>query len=294
MAGLLNDLLLDPLAYPFMQRAILIALAVATVTALLSCFLVLRGWSLMGDAIAHAVLPGIVLAFLANIPLVLGAFAAGLSCAVATRFIHEGSRIKQDTALGIVFSGLFALGLVLFTKVETDQHLNHVLFGNMLGASLRDLLEVIVVAVPVALLVVLRRRDLLLITFDPVQARVLGLPVARLELALLAGLAATIVVAIKAVGVVLVVALLIGPGASAFLLTRRFDRMLGVALGAAMVATVGGAYLSFHLDWPTGPTIVLVQAALFVLALVTNLGRGGTAQRRSAHSVADGSSSGVT
>ncbi|PPC87964.1 MAG: iron ABC transporter permease, partial [Hyphomicrobium sp.] len=144
--SILIDYLITPLSYPFMQRAIVVAILVGAVCAVLSCYLVLRGWSLMGDAISHAVLPGIVLAFMAGIPLAIGAFGAGLSCALLTGYLKENSRIKEDTVMGIVFSGMFGLGLVMFTKVETDQHLNHILFGNMLGVTWSDVLETALVA----------------------------------------------------------------------------------------------------------------------------------------------------
>ena len=129
-----------------MQRALIVSVMVGAVCAVLSCYLVLKGWSLMGDAISHAVLPGIVIAFLLGLPLALGAFAAGLSCALATGYLKENSRVKEDTVMGIVFSGMFGLGLVIFTKVETDQHLSHILFGNVLGVSAQDLVETALIA----------------------------------------------------------------------------------------------------------------------------------------------------
>jgi manganese/iron transport system permease protein len=256
-----------PFAFPFMQRALLIAVVVGATSAVLSCYLVLKGWSLMGDAISHAVLPGIVLAFVVGLPLALGAFLAGLACASATGYLRANSRVKADTVLGIVFSGMFAFGLVLFSKVETDQHLNHILFGNMLGVSAADIVETLVVAVPAFLFVVLRRRDLMLVAFDPTHARAIGLNVWLLDQALLVVLALTIVAALKAVGVILVVAMLVAPGATALMLTRRFERMLPLAAVVAVASTLVGTILSFHLDAATGPLIVLVQSGAFVLAL---------------------------
>ncbi len=187
-----------PLSYPFMVRALAVAVLVGAVCAVLSCYLVLKGWSLMGDAISHAVLPGIVLAFILGLPLAVGAFAAGLSCAVLTGYLKENSRLKEDTVMGIVFSGMFALGLVMFTKVETDQHLNHILFGNLLGVSLRDLIETAVVAGGVLLAVLVKRRDLLLYCFDPYHARVIGLRVRVLHYGLLVLLSLTIVASMQA------------------------------------------------------------------------------------------------
>ena len=165
----------EPLAFPFMQNALLTALIVSITCGLLSCYLVLKGWSLMGDAVSHAVLPGIVLAFVFSIPLQIGAFASGLLCSVGVGYLKNNSRLKEDTVMGIVFSGMFALGLVLFTKVETDQHLTHILFGNVLGVSREELLQTFAICAAVALAVLLKRRDFMLYCFDPAQARIAGL-----------------------------------------------------------------------------------------------------------------------
>ena len=187
------DWITVPLSYPFMQRALVVSVLVGAVCAVLSCYLVLKGWSLMGDAISHAVLPGIVIAFAVGLPLAVGAFAAGLSCAVLTGYLKENSRVKEDTVMGIVFSGMFGLGLVLFSKVDTDQHLNHILFGNVLGVTTRDLVETAIVAGGTLLVVLLKRRDLLLYCFDPNHARAIGLPVRMLHYGLLILLSLTIV-----------------------------------------------------------------------------------------------------
>jgi len=170
-----------PLGYEFMQRALAVAVMVGAVCSVLSCYLVLKGWSLMGDAISHAVLPGVVIAYVLGLPLAVGAFAAGLGCAVATGYIKENSRVKEDTVMGIVFSGMFGLGLVLFTKVETDQHLNHIIFGNMLGVTNADLVETGIIAGAVLIAVLAKRRDLMLYCFDPQHARAIGLPVQALH-----------------------------------------------------------------------------------------------------------------
>ena len=262
------DFVTVPLSYGFMQRALVVAVLVGAVCAVLSCYLVLKGWSLMGDAVSHAVLPGIVIAFMLGLPLAIGAFAAGLGCAVATGYLKENSRVKEDTVMGIVFSGMFGFGLVLFTKVETDQHLNHILFGNMLGVTAGDLVETGIVAGSVLLAVLSKRRDLLLYCFDPQHARAIGLPVRALHYGLLALLSLTIVVSLKAVGIILVVAMLIAPGAIAYLLSNRFERMLVIAAAAAIGSSVVGTIASFHIDGATGPCIVLVQMAVFLLAFL--------------------------
>jgi len=265
--------LVAPLAHEFMQRGLLAALLVGVVCAVLSCFLILKGWSLMGDAVSHAVLPGIVLAQILGLPLAAGAFVAGLSCSLAIGYLKEHSRVKEDTVMGIVFSGLFALGLVMFVKVESDQHLLHILFGNMLGVSWSDLAETAVIAVPTIAIMLALRRDFLLVAFDAAHARAIGLPVRWLNAGLLMLLALTIVAALKAVGIILVVAMLIAPGAIGFLTTRRFDAMLAVAVVVATVSSVIGTILSYHLDGATGPCIVVVQAVFFLAALALNLRR---------------------
>ena len=262
------DFVATPLSYGFMQRALLVALLTGAVCAVLSCYLVLKGWSLMGDAVSHAVLPGIVIASALGLPLALGAFAAGLFCAVATGYLKDNSRVKEDTVMGIVFSGMFGLGLVLFTKVDTDQHLLHILFGNMLGVTARDLVETAIVAGITLAVVLAKRRDLLLYCFDPKHARAIGLPVQWLHYGLLVLLSLTIVASLKAVGVILVVAMLVAPGATAYLLTRRFERMLIVAAAVAMLSSVLGTLVSFHINGSTGPCIVLVQAAIFAIVLL--------------------------
>jgi manganese/iron transport system permease protein len=262
------DWFIVPLSYPFMQRALVVSLLVAAVCAVLSCYLVLKGWSLMGDAISHAVLPGIVIAYAIGLPLALGAFAAGLSCALFTGYLKENSRLKEDTVMAIVFSGMFGLGLVLFTKIETDQHLLHILFGNVLGVTPADLVETAIIAGGTLLIVLLKRRDLMLYCFDPNHARAIGLPVRVLHYGLLILLSLTIVSALKAVGIILVIAMLIAPGATAYLLTDRFDRMLLIAVATALASATLGTLVSFHIDGATGACIVLVQAAIFMLAFL--------------------------
>lgn len=260
--------LVEPLTYDFMQRALLMSSLIALVCSIFSCFLILKGWSLMGDAVSHAVLPGLALAFVAGIPLAVGAFTAGLSCALLTGYIKENSRVKEDAAMGIVFSGMFALGLVLLTRIETDVHLMHVLFGNVLGISQQDLWTAGGLALLCSVVMLAKRRDFLLYCFDPAHARVIGLPVRLLHFGLLILLALTIVSALQAAGIILVVAMLIAPGAIGYVLARTFDRMLLVAFGASLFSCVSGTLASFHLDVATAPLIVVIQAALFVLALL--------------------------
>jgi len=264
------EVLLQPLQLDFMRSALCIAALVAVPAALLSCYLVLKGWALMGDAISHAVFPGVVLAYILGLPYAVGAFAAGMACALATGYLQENSRVKQDTVMGVVFSGMFGLGLLLYTRIQTDVHLDHILFGDMLGVTMADLWGSGLIALGVAVVLALKWRDLLLHAFDPAHARSLGLPTRLMHYGLLAMLALTIVGALKAVGILLVIALLIAPGAIAFLLVRRFGPMLLVAMAVAVAASLGGVYLSFFLDSAPAPTIVLLLAAGFVLALLAS------------------------
>lgn len=258
------ETLLAPFTFPFMQQAFAIAVLTAVPTALLSCFLVLKGWSLMGDAVSHAVLPGVVLAYVAGVPLALGAFVAGMACALGTGWLKENSRIKEDALLGVVFSGMFALGIVLYTSIETDVHLDHILFGNMLGVGSSDLVQSGVIALVVTAAIGLRWRDLLLHAFDPQQARALGLPVRLLHYGLLCLLSLAVVGALTATGIILTIAMLIAPGAIAFLITRRFPVMLMAAVTIAVTASLLGVYLSFFLDSASAPTIVLLLSIAFI------------------------------
>ena len=266
--------LFEPLQFAFMRDALLVGTMVATMCAVLSCFLILKGWSLMGDAVSHAVLPGIVLAYIGGLPLSIGAFGAGLFCAVSTGFIKQNSRIKEDTVMGVVFTGLFAFGLVLFSRTTSDMHLDHILVGNILGITHSDVwyrsqvwqtlgLGSVVLGVTLAL-----RRDLLLICFDPSQARVMALPDRLLNYLLLGLLSLAIVVSLQAVGIILVVAMLVTPGSIAHLWTDRFDRMLLIAVAAAVSSTVTGIFISYHIDGSTGACIVLVQALVFAGSLL--------------------------
>ena len=265
---------LEPFTFDFMQQAYAIGLLVAAAAAALSCLLVLKGWSLMGDAVSHAVLPGIVVAYLAGIPLLVGAFATGMLCAVSTGYVAANSRLKEDAVMGVVFSGLFALGVALFTKIETGLHLDHVLFGDLLGVSWADVGLTALLTVPALALVLAKRRDLLLFAFDPQHAGVVGLNTRALHYGLLAILSLVIVASIKAVGIILVIAVLIAPGAIAFLLTDRFERMLAWAIGIALAATVLGITASYHIDSAPAPTIVVLLSATFVAVFLFAPRRG--------------------
>jgi manganese/iron transport system permease protein len=262
------DALLMPIQFGFMQNAFLIGAVISVPAALLSAFLVLKGWALMGDAISHSVLPGIVLAYILGLPLLLGAFIAGMFAALATGYLSDNSRVKQDTVMGVVFSGMFALGIVLFVAVETDVHLDHVLFGNLLGVGPSDLYTALGIGIPVSLIIIMKWKDLLLHAFDPAQAQTSGLRVNWLHYGLLAALSLTVVALLSSVGLVLAIGLLITPGAIAFLLTRRFGVMLIASVVICEVSVFVGIYTSFWIDSAPAPTIILVQTLLFIAAFI--------------------------
>ena len=259
--------ILEALQYPFMQQALAVALLLAVTCALLSCYIVHKGWALMGDAISHAVLPGIVIADSLGLPLILGAFAAGLTCTLVTGWLEARSTLKSDTLLGITFATLFAAGFLLYQKSGTDQHLTHILFGNLLGMTPGQRWQVIAICAAVLAVLAVKWRDYLLYTFDEAQARLAGLNVPVLRTSLLVMLTLTAIGAMQAVGVVLVVALLIAPGVSAQLVTRRFHHTLAVAVALSVAASISGVLISYHLNASIGASIVLCQAAGFLLML---------------------------
>lgn len=259
------DWLLEPLAYDFMVRALLTTAIAAVVCAVLSCWLVLIGWSLMGDAVSHAVLPGVVIAYVLGVPFALGALVFGLLAVALIGAIRGTSRVKEDAAIGIVFTTLFALGLVLISVTPSQTDLNHIVFGNILGVSTADLVQVGALGAIAFVVLILKRRDLTLYAFDPTHAHAIGLSPRRLGALLLGLLAMTAVVALQVVGVILVVAMLVIPGATAYLLTDRFGRMLLIAPAVSVGCSVVGIYLSYWLDTASGGMVVLVQGAVFAL-----------------------------
>ena len=267
----LGSLITEPLGYPFMQRALLAALAAALVCAVLSCWLVLTGWSLLGDAVSHAVLPGVVLSYIFGLPFAVGAAAFGFLAVWLIGGLHRTSRVKEDASIGIVFTTLFAAGLVLISVTPSQVDLNHIIFGNLLGVSPADLRQVLILAAVCLAVLLFKRRDLTLYAFDPRHAQVIGLNTRWLGALLLGALALTCVVALQAVGVVLVVAMLIIPGATAQLLTRRFGRMLWIAAASSAVCSVAGIYASYWADTSAGGAVVLCQGLWFAVVYAATL-----------------------
>jgi manganese/iron transport system permease protein len=261
--------LVDPMAYGFMQRGLLAALLVGVVCAVMGTFVVLKGLAFIGDAVSHAAFPGLVIAYIIGVPLYIGGAVAAVATALAIGLVTRRSRLRFDTSVGVLFAGTFAFGVMLFSTIQgyvTD--LLGYLLGNVLGIGVGDLIQVAILGAIVLAIVLAIRKELLFATFDPLGAAASGLPVARLEYLLLALLGVTIVVSIQAVGIIMVVAMLVTPAATAQLLVIRFGRMMAVGVALAAVSAVLGLYLSFYLNLASGASIVLVETVLFVIALV--------------------------
>ncbi|MDR7417255.1 MAG: metal ABC transporter permease, partial [Armatimonadota bacterium] len=266
---ILHEIFVAPMQYAFMQRALLAAVMVGGICAVLSCFLLVKRWALLGDAVSHAVLPGVAFAYLLNLPFFLGAVITGMATALGISAVERHTRIKEDSAMGILFTGAFALGFVLISRIRSRAiDLFHILFGNVLGVSDVDLLLTAATGVLVLGVVALFYKELVLWTFDPTAASAMGVPVAALHYTLMLLLSVTIVASLQAVGIVLVVAMLITPGATAYLLVDRMSRMIPLAVGVGMISSLSGLYLSYHLNVASGPTMVLVATFLFLLAML--------------------------
>jgi manganese transport system permease protein len=260
--------LIAPLQYEFMLKALLVSAFVGAVCAFLSCYMTLKGWALMGDAVSHSVTPGVVLAYIFNLPYSIGAFVFGVGSVLAIGFIKSKTRIKEDTVIGLVFTGFFALGLVLISKNPSNVDLLHILFGNVLGISTGDMIQTFIIGSITLITLLVLRKDLLLFCFDPTHARSIGINIVALHYILLGVLSLTIVAALQTVGIILVVAMLVTPGATAYLLTDHFDRMIPLAIASGVFSSVLGTYISYYLDGSTGGCIVVVQTLLFVVAMI--------------------------
>ncbi|MFT3899481.1 MAG: metal ABC transporter permease [Gordonia sp. (in: high G+C Gram-positive bacteria)] len=261
--GALLEFFAAPFRFGFMTNAMIATLIASIVCALLSCWLVLIGWSLMGDAVSHAVLPGVVLAYIVGAPFALGAIVFGVLAVALIGAVRDRGRVKEDAAIGIVFTTLFALGLVLVSITPSQIDLNHIVFGNVLGVSTADVWQIAILGAIVAAVLILKRRDFTLYAFDPSHAFAIGLNPRLLGATLLGLLALTAVTALQVVGVVLVVAMLIIPGATARLLTDRFGRMLVIAPALAALCGIVGLYVSFYAETSAGGMVVLAQGILF-------------------------------
>jgi manganese/iron transport system permease protein len=262
------EALLTPFQYEYMLKAIFVSALIGGVCAFLSCFIILKGWSLMGDALSHSVVPGVAVAYYAGWPFAAGAFATGILAAAGMSFVKTKTRLREDAVIGVVFTAFFALGLLLISLYPSQVDLRSIVFGNILGISNPDILQVVIISGVTLAVLGLKWRDLLLFCFDPHQARALGLNTTVLHLTLLTLLSATAVAALQTVGACLVVAMLVTPGATAYLLSDRFGRMIGLAVAMGVATSLVGAYASYYFDGSTGGCIVTLQSFLFVLALI--------------------------
>ncbi|WP_386084040.1 metal ABC transporter permease [Vreelandella sp. F11] len=268
IVNLLPDGISDAFQYAFMQRALLTSVLVGAICGILSCYVVLKRWSLLGDAISHAVLPGVAIAYLLGWPFFVGAFITGALTSVGIGAIERHTRIKSDAAMGLMFTSAFALGIVIISKIASSTHLMHILFGNVLGVKQSALLLTLVASVIALLVVWLAYRPLLLYAFDPLQAQALGFNTSVIHYGLILLLTLTIVASLETVGIILVVAMLITPGATAHLLTDRFKTMMLISVGVGVSSAVIGLWLSVVLDVASGGTIVLVATSWFFVALL--------------------------
>lgn len=268
--------LIEPLQYSFMQRSLVIAVLVGIVCAIVGSYLMVQRLALLGDAISHSVLPGLAIAFMIGADIFVGAFIAGVLSTVVITFIRTRSPIKEDAAMGIVFSAFFALGITLITIIQKDNKidLNHFLFGNILGVTGEEVRNTAIISVVVVTVVVLLYKELLFYTFDPLGAQAAGLPVNLLNFGLMVLIALTIVASLTAVGVILVLALLITPGATAYLLVKRLNQMMILGAAIGIVASISGMYISYYFNLPSGPAIVLVTSGFFTLALLFSPSQG--------------------
>jgi ABC-type Mn2+/Zn2+ transport systems, permease components len=274
------ETLLTPLQYEYMVKAILVSGMIGGVCAFLSCFITLRGWSLMGDALSHAVVPGVAIAYYIGWPYAAGAFLTGVLAAGGMGFVKTKTRLREDAVIGVVFTAFFAFGLLLISLYPSEIDLRSIIFGNILGISNRDIVQMLVISAATVMVLGVKWRDLLLYCFDPNQARALGLNTTFLHGLLLTLLSATAVAALQTVGAVLVVAMLVTPGATAYLLTDRFGKMIAIAVTLGVVTSLVGAYASYFFDGSTGGCIVTLQSALFVVALIWAPKHGIRAARR--------------
>ena len=269
------ELFVQPLRYPFMLRGLLASVMVGTLCAVVGTYVVLRGMAFFGDALAHAILPGVAIAYLLGVNLFWGALAMGFFAAVGIGYLGRRGEIKEDTAIGVVFAAFFALGVVLLSTVQTySVDLTHILFGNVLGVSNTDLWLTAALGLGVLLAVVFLYKELLVISFDPILAATLRLPLNALNYLLLVLIALTIVVSLQTVGVALMMAMLVTPAATAYLLTRRLWHMMIVGAAIGAVSSVTGLYLSFYVNVASGAAVVLVCTVFFVVAFLFAPRRG--------------------
>lgn len=262
------DILLEPFAYGYMVKAIWVSALVGGTCAFLSAYLIMKGWSLMGDALAHSIVPGVALAYLLALPYAVGAFFAGLLAAFSMTFVRQKTKLREDAVIGLVFTSFFAIGLLLVSINPVAVNIQSIILGNILAIDDRDALQVVIISAVCLLLMTLKWKDLMVVFFDESHARSIGLPVNGLKIMFFTLLSAATVAALQTVGACLVIAMVVTPGATAYLLTNRFGLMIVIAIVMGVVTSALGAYLSYFLDANTGGLIVTMQTVLFLLAFL--------------------------
>jgi manganese/iron transport system permease protein len=277
------DVLLSPMAYGFMQRGLVAAILVGIVCAVMGAFVVLRGLAFIGDAVSHAAFPGLVIAYMLGIPLYVGGAVAAIGTALAIGAVARRGALRFDTAVGVLFAGMFAFGILLFSTIQNYvADLFSYLLGNVLGITFADIIQIAILGGVVLVVVAILRKELLYASFDPTGAAASGLPVTTLDYLLLGLVGVTIVVSIQAVGIIMVVAMLVTPAATGQLLVDKFWDLVKIAIGVSIVAAVCGLYVSFYLNLASGAAIVLVETLLFAIALVFSPKSGWLSGRRRA------------
>jgi len=276
------DLLLEPFAYQYMARAIWVSALVGGVCAFLSCYLMLKGWSLMGDALAHSIVPGVAVAYMIGVPFAAGAFLSGILAALAMAIVRIKTKLREDAVIGLVFTAFFAAGLLLVSINPVAVNVQSIVLGNILGISDEDVVQVVIIASISLAILVLRWKDLMVTFFDESHARSIGLDPFRLKILFFVLLSACTVAALQTVGACLVIAMVVTPGATAYLLTDRFGRLIAIATAMGVTTSAVGAYVSFFLDGATGGLIVVLQTFIFLLAFIFAPRHGRLASRRAA------------
>ena len=279
--------LLAPFQYDYMVKAMWVSGLVGAVCAFLSAYLMLKGWSLVGDALGHAVVPGVAGAYMLGLPYSVGAFFAGILAALSMVLVRQRTKLREDAIIGIIFTSFFALGLLMVSLWPASVNIQSIVMGNILGISDADALQVVIISLVSLAILVLKWQDLMLVFFDESHARTVGLNPLALQVLFFTLLAACIVAALQTVGAILVIAMVITPGATAYLLTDRFRTLLLLSVGFGAVTAAVGAYLSFFLDGATGGVIVSLQTALFLVAFFLAPKHGRLAARRRAAAVVE-------
>lgn len=274
------ELLIEPFAYGYMRNAMWVSALVGGVCAFLSCYLMLKGWSLIGDALSHSIVPGVAGAYMLGLPFSLGAFFAGGLASAALLFLQRRTRLKEDVVIGMIFTSFFGLGLFMVSLSPTSVNIQTIVLGNILAITPMDTLQLAIIGVVTLAVLLAKWRDLMLTFFDENQARAVGIRPTRLKLLFFALLSASTVAALQTVGAFLVICMVITPGATAYLLSDRFPRLLVIAVSIGALTSLAGTYLSYYLDGATGGVIVVLQTLIFLLVFVFAPKHGMLAARR--------------